>query len=93
MVKQGAGVANIQIDVCNNCGAKFLDYGELEAIRKCSNESEKYKEEIISKIESYILENPVTSGGKFGQFMQQHYKQTPARQTIEDFVRKIIENY
>ena len=33
MVKMGAGVSEVVIDVCNVCGAKFLDNGELEKIR------------------------------------------------------------
>lgn len=93
MVKQGAGRGGVEIDVCNNCGAKFLDYGELEKIRESSNISEEDRKEIISKIEAYILENPVKVGGKFGEFAQQHYKPTPARQAVENLVRKIITKY
>ena len=33
MVKMGAGIAGVEIDYCNVCGAKFLDNGELENIR------------------------------------------------------------
>ena len=90
MVKQGSGSGGVEIDVCNNCGAKFLDNGELEKIRKNSDKNQAYKEEQIAKIEACILENPVNVGGKFGQFMQQNYKQTPARQAVENFVRKLI---
>ena len=34
MVKMGAGAGNVEIDVCNTCGAKFLDNGELEKVRE-----------------------------------------------------------
>ncbi len=34
MVKFGAGGGELRIDVCNVCGGKFLDHGELEKIRK-----------------------------------------------------------
>ena len=40
MVKQGSGVEGVEIDVCNVCGAKFLDNGELEKIRECEKHSE-----------------------------------------------------
>ena len=33
MVKMGAGVSGVEIDVCNVCGAKFLDNKELQEIR------------------------------------------------------------
>ena len=34
MVQMGAGAGGVQIDVCNTCGAKFLDNGELLKIRE-----------------------------------------------------------
>ena len=38
MVKNGAK-GGVKIDVCNVCGAKFLDHGELEKIRDASRQS------------------------------------------------------
>lgn len=37
MVKMGAANGEVQIDVCNSCGAKFLDNGELHKIRESVN--------------------------------------------------------
>lgn len=37
MVKLGTGIVDIEIDVCNVCGAKFLDNGELEKIREVNS--------------------------------------------------------
>lgn len=34
MAKMGAAGGEVQIDVCNSCGAKFLDNGELHKIRE-----------------------------------------------------------
>ncbi len=34
MTKMGAANGEVQIDVCNSCGAKFLDNGELQKIRE-----------------------------------------------------------
>ena len=34
MVKMGSGIGGVKIDVCNICGAKFLDNGELLKIRE-----------------------------------------------------------
>lgn len=33
MVKLGGSSGSVVIDACHTCGAKFLDYGELERIR------------------------------------------------------------
>lgn len=34
MVKMGSGKGAVEIDVCNTCGGKFLDNGELQKIRE-----------------------------------------------------------
>ena len=49
MVKMGAGVSDVEIDVCNVCGAKFLDNGELEKIRNPFS-----KDEFIATIEHLL---------------------------------------
>ncbi len=41
MVKMGAADGTVQIDVCNTCGGKFLDNGELQKIRKYKNDHQK----------------------------------------------------
>ena len=41
MVKMGAAEGTVQIDVCQTCGGKFLDDGELQKIRKYKNDNQK----------------------------------------------------
>ena len=90
MVKQGSGASGIEIDVCNNCGAKFLDHKELEKIRKSSNKNEAFRNEQLAKIEEYLLENPVEIGGKLAKFADKHYVPSVGRQDMENFIRKLL---
>ena len=47
MVKNGAGKGGLVIDVCNVCGGKFLDNGELQTIR--NSDIDKSNDEIINE--------------------------------------------
>ena len=92
MVKQGAGVGSIQIDVCNVCGAKFLDYGELEKIRKLQDHDYKHHAKVDSLVDAVVEENSVITGGKIGNFAQKHLKTTGIRDAITSFVNSYLEN-
>ena len=65
MVKMGAGVSNVQIDVCNTCGAKFLDNGELQKIKEATSSDAKDVDAIVSKI--YQYEAKAMLGKNFGK--------------------------
>lgn len=53
MVKIGAR-SGVEIDSCNVCGGKFLDYGELEQIRSlCSSKEEKPQEVLTSLFKNF----------------------------------------
>jgi len=91
MVKQGSGVEGVDIDVCNTCGAKFLDNGELEKIREYEEQSE-YQAKINQQVEEELSENEFIPGGKIGLFAKTHFKSTGARNIVENFVRKVLEN-
>ena len=56
MVKMGAGKGEVVIDVCNVCGGKFLDNGELQTIRESAVNGE---DEVVanSKIQVLFGEN------------------------------------
>lgn len=92
MVKQGAGVGNIEIDVCNTCGAKFLDYGELEKIRKLKDKDSKYRAKVDTLVDAVVAENQIPIGGGIGSFAQRHVKITPLRTAFENFVSGYLEN-
>ena len=47
MVKMGAGKGGVELDNCNVCGAKFLDYGELEQIRNADLEVQNQRIDIV----------------------------------------------
>ena len=53
MVKIGAGCGTLQIDACNVCGGKFLDYGELEKIRESSKDEANCKRTIDSLFQNF----------------------------------------
>ena len=59
MVKQGAvGNNNIEIDVCNSCGGKFLDNGELQRVReKAIKDSALLNNMIISLYQKNLEKN------------------------------------
>lgn len=92
MTKQGAGVGSIEIDVCNVCGAKFLDHGELEKIRALKDNDYKYRAKIDSLVDAVVEDNPVITGGKIGAFAQKYGKTTGLRSAFEGFVSFYLEN-
>ena len=54
MVKIGGAEGSVEIDSCNVCGGKFLDYGELEEIREiCSSRKQQPKEVLTSVFENF----------------------------------------
>ena len=90
MVKNGAANGKVSIDVCNVCGAKFIDYGELEKIRVAFNEE--YEENVKNK---YIFDTlnqqaPRETLGFFGMFVNDNFKETGARKHVEDFIKKFL---
>ncbi len=89
MVKQGSGIEGVEIDVCNNCGAKFLDNGELKKIREYTKKSE-YQNKIDAQISNAESENEYIPGGKVGNFAKNHLKSTGIRNVVEYIVGKII---
>ena len=83
MVKMGSGKGEVEIDVCNVCGAKYLDHGELETVRNSA------VEEIDSKITDILATiykenfNEVTYG-------MAPANPSPRRQFVEDIVKQIL---
>ena len=92
MVKQGAGVGDIKIDICNTCGAKFLDYGELEKIRELKNNDYKHQAKVNSIVDAVVENNPVVVGGKIGDFARNHIKTTGIRYAFENFISNYLAN-
>lgn len=50
MAKIGAANGEIQINVCNNCGGKFLDNGELQKIRQNENKTDTKIENLLNSM-------------------------------------------
>lgn len=48
MAKMGAANGEVQIDVCNNCGGKFLDNGELQKIREAEKQTNTKTEDLLT---------------------------------------------
>ena len=90
MVKMGAAHGGVQIDVCNVCGAKFLDHGELEKIRNASDKE--YQESSQYQVVNAQLEKLTETEtiGSLGAFVRDHVKVSGGRQAVEDFIRKYV---
>ena len=75
MTKMGAAGGKIQIDVCNNCGGKFLDYGELEKIRN----TEITQNEIMNEFRQMmqIQADEMESINRLARFMEIYRKIVP----------------
>lgn len=73
MVKIGAGKGYVEIDVCNTCGGKFLDNGELQQIRASI---EKDNSLFTTLIDS-ICEDPILSKKKnvFEKVIKHYFEQ------------------
>lgn len=81
MVKMGSGVTNTVIDVCNTCGAKFLDYGELSSIREVTDDNKTVID--YEKINEIFKENLMQL---IGTDDLSTLKSSPRRQFFEDLV-------
>jgi Zn-finger nucleic acid-binding protein len=80
MVKQGSGKAGVQIDVCNTCGAKFLDNGELKKIRTFDDVSTNKAEALIDALYNKNLEDVL------GENAHKDIKPSPRRKFFEKLV-------
>ena len=85
MVKMGAGSAGVQIDVCNVCGAKFLDNGELQKIRTAGEAGEE-TDRLDSLMNSLYADNLKDVLGN----RQVPSKTSSRRKFFEDLVYKLI---
>ena len=91
MTKMGAADGDIQIDVCNFCGAKFLDKNELSCIRKFS-EKEYEENELTEKIIDNLTEkeNYNATLGEIGYFLNKYVPSTGGRKKSEDIIKKFL---
>ena len=84
MVKMGSGKGGAEIDVCSTCGAKFLDNGELEKVRKGTNAD-------LSKVDAMVdllYQNNLKE--VLGKNAQKEIKKSPRRQFFENLVTKYL---
>lgn len=84
MVKMGSGRGGVEIDVCNNCGAKFSDNGELEIVRKGANADWSQVEAMMDLIYQEDLENVL------GKNPHEVIKSSPRRQFFENLVTDFL---
>jgi len=90
MVKNGAANGEVKIDVCNVCGAKFLDNGELQKIRDYANremETDVKKQIIYDDLEETTTREAM---GLYGVFVNSHFKTSQGRLAAERVVNKFI---
>lgn len=85
MTKMGAANGNVEIDVCNQCGGKFLDNGELQKIRNGAPNDVKNLEDVFNDIYEINLHEVV--GKKYAGNLP---KSSPRRQFFEDLARIFI---
>ena len=85
MLKIGAGSANVQIDNCPLCGAKFLDNGELQKIRV--GDKTKFDSNIDITL-GYLLDQNLTEA-PLGLQESKYYKfRTHIGNLIKSFLNK-----
>lgn len=84
MVKLG-GKNSTQIDVCNLCGGKFLDNGELQKIREENSQKTVIKEELLNLLEQNAMNEAL---GTVGTFVNNKMKRTQFREAFESIARK-----
>ncbi len=84
MVKMGSGKGGVQIDVCNKCGAKFLDNGELLKIREGGEVDNTKTDELMNSLYKENLRNVL------GENANKPIKSSPRRQFFEDLARKFF---
>lgn len=85
MVKLG-GKNSVQIDVCNKCGGKFLDNGELQKIREEKTQTDTLQEELVSMLEQNAMNEAL---GPVGTFVNNHFVKTPFRTAFEFIISKL----
>ena len=98
MIKQNASGKMVEIDVCYNCGAKFLDHGELKKLRELNapeiktkpREEQIFKEDLDALINAFMDGNSANIDEKFDQFAKKHISNTNKRSAVENLIRKII---
>jgi len=73
MVKQGS-LTDVEIDICNVCGGKFLDNGELEKIRN--------KEKDEKKLDWTFLDPEIPAKGSAGRAARRKFFENIIRKTI-----------
>lgn len=83
MVKMGACSGSVEIDVCNTCGGKFLDNGELQKIRSGNGNN---NDDNLNRFLNYIYQENLreVTGG------ENKFKSSPRRQFFEDLVNKYL---
>ncbi len=84
MVKIGAGNGGVEIDLCNTCGAKFLDNGELEKVREGEKADLSRVEAMMDLIYQEDLENVL------GKNAHEAIKPSPRRQFFENLVTDFL---
>lgn len=84
MVKMGAGIAGVEIDSCNVCGAKFLDNNELQRIREGVTEDNSHLDSIINNLYRENLKNIVGMENVYSA------KPSPRRQFFENLVKSYL---
>lgn len=82
MVKMGAGAGGVEIDVCNTCGAKFLDNGELQKIRGAEEVKNERLDALMNSLYKENLHDVI------GKNADKNIKSSPRRQFFEDLVYK-----
>ena len=84
MVKMGSGIGGVQIDVCNKCGAKFLDNGELLKIREGGKVDTTKADALMDTLYQENLRSVL------GENADRPVKSSPRRQFFEDLARRFI---
>ncbi len=86
MVKMGSGIGGVQIDVCNKCGAKFLDNGELFKIREGGKVDTSKADALVDTLYQENLESVLGDNAK------KQITSSPRRQFFENLVNKFYSN-
>ena len=88
MVKMGAAVGGMEIDVCNVCGAKFLDNNELKVIRNGSSLTDSEAAEVLDSLCEEMYKNDLKD--VIGDRSVTNLKSSPRRQFFENLVRNFV---
>ena len=84
MTKMGAANGAVQIDVCNTCGGKFLDHGELEKIREYQDQDDSAVDELMNSIYRENLHEVL------GNNANRAIKSSPRRQFFENLIKNYL---